>query len=111
MTLKVFDITGPFAVATEDGQKIYEAILPYLKKEERVFVDFTGITTIIGAFASAAFGQLHEIFPEQSLNKLLVFSNFNEEGLECIYRGMENSKRYYQRKEAYDRAWTEEMGE
>ena len=44
--INVADIVGgPYAVAVEDGQRVYEKITPLLRKGQKVTLSFEGIKT------------------------------------------------------------------
>jgi hypothetical protein len=51
VTVVVFDIVGsPYAVAVDDGQKVYEKITPLLRDGRKVTLSFEGIKTMIPPF-------------------------------------------------------------
>jgi hypothetical protein len=107
-TFQVRDFTGcPFAVSAEDGKKLHDAIAPLLKAGRPVALSFAGIETMIAAFLGAAIGRLYGEMAYADADAPVSTDCLPEVQMQSLKRVVANSKRYYQNKEAYDRAWAE----
>jgi hypothetical protein len=112
VTIKVLDITGcPFAVATEDGERLRDRIAPMLRAGAPVSLSFAGIEAIIAAFVSAAIGPLCATYSDKELGSLLTFRDLSPDGRATLERGIRNARRYYANPAVYDVAWATEMGD
>ena len=110
ITIHVRDFTGgPFAVSAEDGQRLYDQVAPLLHAGTPVALSFAGIDAVIGAFLSAALGQLCTDLTEAILDALLTFREISEDDPATVERSMRNAWAYYANPAAYDAAWNEEM--
>ena len=49
-------IDSDLAVSSDDGKKVYQAIVEALRRENIVELDFQGITVVITAFLNMAIG-------------------------------------------------------
>lgn len=106
VTIRVADIIGsPLCISAEDGQKVYEKLVPLLKQDRKVTISFERVTTIISLFLNAAIGQLYGDFDEDRLNSLLSVTNMTDDDLEMLKRVVDNAKRYYANPQSFDRAW------
>lgn len=110
ITIQVRDFTGcPFAVSAEDGLRLHDQIAPLLRAGTPVALSFAGIDAVIGAFLSAALGQLCADIPEPRLGALLTFRDIPADDRATVERSMRNARRYYANPAAYDAAWKEEL--
>ena len=110
--IRVVDIVGgPIYVSTDDGQKLYDKIAPLIRKGGKVVLSFDQVRYLIPVFFNAAIGKLYEEFTEESINQSISFQDMPA-GWEDLHRHlMDRAKNYFENREAYDRAWKEEMGE
>ncbi len=110
--IRVVDIVGgPICVSTDDGQKLYDKIAPLIRKGGKVVLSFDQVKYLIPAFFNAAIGKLYEEFTEERINQSISFRDMPA-GWEDLHRHlMDRAKNYFENREAYDRAWKEEMGE
>lgn len=107
-TISIIDIVGdPIWVATEDGQKIYDRIVQVFSAHKRpVELSFKHHTVMITAFLNAAIGQLYNSdYSEEFLKENLHYADVTPEDEELIRRTIDNAKRYFANREAYDKAW------
>ncbi len=112
ITIQVRDFTGcPFAVSAEDGLRLHDAIAPVLKEGNLVVLSFAGIETVIGAFLSAAIGQLYGEFPEERIRELVAVRDLAPEDEAQLAQVGRNARAYYANPAAYDEAWKEVMGD
>ena len=109
-TIQVRDFTGgPFAVSAEDGQRLHDQIAPLLRAGTPVALSFAGIDAAIGAFLSAALGQLCAGIPEARLGALLTFRDMPADDRATVERSMRSARSYYANPGAYDAAWKQEL--
>lgn len=95
MKIEIRTLVGEDCITLEDGQKVYEQLLPELKAGRPVEVDFQGVEVFASPFFNAAFGQLLRDFTGDDLNHLLTVTNLNPVGMSVLRRVIENSKRYF----------------
>lgn len=98
--LKVSDIIDSnFAVATEDGQKIYDHLNQLLSQKLEVLLDFSDIQILTTAFLNAAIGQLYSKFNTQQIQPFLKLINVMEEDRILFKKVIERAKEYFAEKE------------
>lgn len=108
ITLKIYDVVGgPIWVSTEDGQKVHDKIVAAFKAGRAVELSFANADNLITAFLNAALGQLYGEYPEEFLREHLSEIEISEEDRAMLKRAIENAKRYFANREAYDRTWKE----
>ena len=108
--LRVRDIIdSPFAVAAEDGQLIYDAILQELRASRSVCLSFAGVTAMIAAFLNSAVGPLVTEFTQADLRRRLRVTGAAGNEEEMVNAVLRNARAYCANPEAYDAAWAEEM--
>jgi hypothetical protein len=67
---------------------------------------------MITAFLNASVGQLYNgDYAEDFLHQNLSAVDITAEDLEMLGRAVENAKAYFKNREAYDKAWKEEVGD
>ena len=107
----IFDIVGgSLCVSTEDGQRVYDQIVPLLRDGQQVTLSFKHVETLISAFLNAAVGQLYGEFSEERIRELLSVEDMDKEDeaiLKCV---VDNAKAYFKAPKEFDRAWMEEVG-
>ena len=91
----VNEITGAFAIAPDNGQKLYDQIHPLLLAGQTVELDFDGVRVFASAFFNFAVGQLLKDLSSDLLNQQLHITNLSENGQAILRRVIENAKRYY----------------
>src|SRR6267142_4866685 len=107
---RVFAIIGsPLAVASDDGQKVFDKIAPLLREGRSVRLSFDRIETMIPAFLNAAVGRLYEEFPEDRIRKLLDVHNMSSEDLALLKQVNDNAKLYFKNRKEFDQAWKDEV--
>lgn len=111
--LKIFDIVGgPVWVSTEDGQKVFDKITAAFKANRAVELSFVNQENLITAFLNAAIGQLYSgEYEDAYLNEHLTFSDISVDDRAMLERAVENAKRYFANRQAYDQAWEEVVDE
>jgi hypothetical protein len=103
--LKIANLVGEHCVTSEDGQKVYDQIIPQLRSNKKVCLDFRDVSVFASPFFNFAIGQLLKDFCSDKLNELLTVANLTPDGTSVWKRVVQNSKEYYQNpkaKEAFD---------
>lgn len=110
--VRVFDIVGgPLCVSAEDGQRVYDKIVPLLREGQKVVLSFEQVETLISAFLNAAVGQLYGEFTEDRIRELIDVRDMGEEDMIVLKRVVDNAKTYFKAPKQFDRAWKEEVGD
>ena len=104
-------VGGGLCASSDDGQKVHDKIAPLLRAGKAVALSFEGVDTLISAFLNAAIGQLYGEFSEEQIRTLLSVRDMTQEDLGTLKRVVENAKRYFANKPAYDAAWKEVIGD
>lgn len=79
----------------EEGQKVYDLIVPHLNKGEKVIIDFKPIGILSVVFLDAAFGQLLRDYKPSLLKELLIIENLSEFQYKMLGEIVRNAKRKY----------------
>jgi len=95
MNVMVNKWTGENAITAEDGQSVYNQIMPELQAKRTVELDFAGVTAFASPFFNTAIGQLLKDFPPEDLNHLLVMKHLPSAGSDVLKLVIENCKKYY----------------
>ena len=103
-------VSSPLCVATEDGQKVFDQIAPFLERGHSVELSFLNVEIMATAFLNAAIGQLYGQFEEETINSLLIVRDLLPEDEILLAWVKESSKRYFEDPDRYDRYFHEEMG-
>lgn len=112
VNIKVVDIIGgPLCISAEDGQKVFEKVLPLLKNGKPVTISFDHVSMVISLFLNVAIGQLYGSLSENEVRTLVRVEGLSEEDMELLKRVVDNAKKYYSNPKGYDAAWQEEGDE
>jgi hypothetical protein len=95
MEIIVKDITGPYAIAPDAGQALYQHIYPALIAGQAAVLDFSEIKVFASPFFNVAIGQLLKDLSPEQLNQRLKIEQLNDQGQSVLARVVENAKRYY----------------
>lgn len=109
-TIKICEIIGtPIGVTSEDGQKVFDAICPQLEQGEQVVLSFENMEIVISAFLNVAIGQIYGVLDEQKIKQFLSIEEetITIEDKDLLKRVVDNAKRYFSNKDAYDQGWKE----
>lgn len=95
MILKVYEITGEYAISTDHGQQIYDQIHGELLDGCSIELDFSDVKVFASAFFNFAVGQLLKDMSADDLNRLLTITGLNHNGEQILKQIIANAKRYY----------------
>lgn len=106
VTIRVIDIIGGnLCIASEDGQKVFENIVPLLKAGKHVIISFEEVSMLISLFLNTAIGQLYGTFREEQIRAQLEVAELANDDMEILQRVVENAKTYYANQKEYDNVW------
>jgi hypothetical protein len=71
--IRIIDFFGPICVDSEDGARLGERVRAALDRGETVCLDFTGVSTLAGAFLNASVGCLYGFFGKEDLDRRLLW--------------------------------------
>ncbi len=73
VTISIASIVGGgICVSADDGNRVHDAILVEIRKDNRVAISFSGVTRMTTAFLNAAVGQLYGEFSEDQIRRYLA---------------------------------------
>lgn len=98
-------IKSELAVSTEDGEKVFKKINSYLQKNEKVELDFAGISFMITAFLNSAIGSLYsnKAYTSEFLNENLKLENVEKEDLKLFKEVVKRAKEYFANREGFEK--------
>ncbi len=101
-TIRVFDTLGsPFAITTEDGEKVFEKINPILKQQEGVALDFTHIELVVSTFLNASVGQLYGIYNNDFIEAHFSVINMSPEDRVILAKVINTAKAFFSNKDGF----------
>jgi len=110
--LSIIDILGDsLCIASEDGQKVHDAIAPELRAGREVRLSFRKAEFTTTAFLNAAIGQLYGEFTEEQIEAALTVCDASSDDLVIIGRVMARSKQYFKDPKPFEAAYREIWGE
>ena len=110
MRISLYEVVGgPFCVASDDGQKIYDRIAAALEADRGVALSFHNVTALTWAFLNAAIGQLYGTFSEKRIRSLLKVEDAEPDALSLVERVVANAKLYFQDPQRFEQAVQEVM--
>lgn len=113
ITLKIADIAGGGScVASEDGDKVYDAIVAAMRAEKRVQLSFAGVEDLTSAFLNAAVGQLYkgDLSEHVIRSSLAQPIHASREDLVLLKRVVERAKEFFRNPEPFHQAAVDVMG-
>jgi len=99
-------------VASEDGEKVYDAIVAAIRAGKRVQLSFAGVEDLTSAFLNAAVGQLYKgDLPEHVIRSSLAQPiDASPEDRVLLKRVVERAKAFFKNPEPFHQAALEVMG-
>ena len=102
-------VGGPFCVASDDGQKIYDRLAAALAADRGVALSFHNVTALTWAFLNVAIGQLYGTFSEEQIRSLLMVEDAEPDALALVERVVANAKLYFEDPQRFEQAVQEVM--
>lgn len=110
MRISMYEIVGgPFCVASDDGQKIYDRLAAALAADRGVALSFHNVTALTWAFLNVALGQLYGTFSEEQIRSLLMVEDAEPDALALVERVVANAKLYFEDPQRFEQAVQEVM--
>ena len=105
-TINIYNILqSPFAVSTDDGERIFKLIDQNFKKDKYVIVDFTSIELIVSTFLNASIGQLYGSYSTRIIQENLSIENMSNEDLGILKKVTDTAKAYFKDKKVFDKEY------
>ena len=95
MRIHVLDYVGDRATDMKKGDQIYKLILEGFEKKEKVYVDFSDMTTVLSTFLNNAIGTLYKDYASDFLNENLKIENLCEDDMFILRRVTKRAKDFY----------------
>ncbi|MEL6492745.1 MAG: STAS-like domain-containing protein [Cyanobacteria bacterium J06621_3] len=95
MNIKIYEITGKYAISADMGQLIYDQIHTELLNGHSVTLDFADVDVFVSAFFNLAIGQLLKDIAPNTLNQLLKIEHLTSTGQGLLKTIIDNAKQYY----------------
>ena len=106
INLRVADIIGsPVCISAEDGQKVFDKMVPLLRAGKKITLSFEKVDMLISLFFNVAIGQLYDTFSEEDIRASVEVRGLDSDDLEMLKRVVDNAKKYYSNPKGYDAAW------
>ena len=100
--ISVKDIIGcKFAIASEDGDKIFDLIYANLRQNKNVVLSFSGIDILVTAFLNRAIGQLYGRLKEDIITTKLSYIDISEEDRQSIGYMTKSAIRYFKNPKSF----------
>ena len=111
LKINVLEIVGnPLCVASDDGQKVCDAIARALKEKRRVEVSFRNIKSLTSAFLNAAIGQLYGMFTPETIRQMVRVADMEKDDLGLLKRVVDTAKEYFKDPRHFRQAVDDVMG-
>lgn len=105
MRISMYEVVGgPFCVASDDGQKIYDRLAAALAADRGVALSFHNVTALTWAFLNVAIGQLYGTFSEEQIRSLLMVEDAEPDALALVERVVANAKLYFEDPQRFEQA-------
>ena len=112
ISLSIFDIVGSgLCIASDDGQKVHDAIAAGLRAGNRVGLSFRNLEALTSAFLNVAVGQLYGEFSEEQIKSMLSVTDGSPDDLFLLKRVVERSKEFFKDPDRFHAAAKEVLGD
>ena len=96
-------IQSPSALTREQGNLVYQKIIPILSSGGRVVLDFCDIESLITPFLNVSIGKLYETYNSEQVRELLSLINVPAGTNSKFQTVIDNAKMYYGNKEKFNK--------
>jgi hypothetical protein len=104
--VKVFKLlNSPFAVSTEEGEKLFKLIDENFNQDKNVIIDFSDIDLIVSTFLNASIGQLYGLHSTEFIQQHLSVVNMTNEDLGILKLVTDRAKEYFKDKKGFERVF------
>lgn len=110
--INIVEIVGDgVCVASDDGEKVHNAICHTLDEGKKAVLSFKGVEDLTTVFLNAAIGQLYGKFKEEKLRTLLAVTNASEQDLDTLKHTVDRAKEYFKEADRFISASDDILGE
>ncbi len=103
--VSVTNVVGnSLCVASSDGDKLYEHIVPALEAGQCVRLSFRDVTLLTSAFLNGAIGRLYGKFSEEEIRSRLKVEDVEQDDMQLIKAVADNAKQYFKDPQKYRQA-------
>ncbi len=95
-------IENPSALTQEQGNLIYNEIVPAIEQGTHVVLDFEQVESMITAFLNNAIGQLYGKFTSEQISEYLKITNFPDIKKSTLNLVISNAKKFYSNQEKFN---------
>jgi F0F1-type ATP synthase delta subunit len=96
VSIKVTDIVGSdICVSSEDGHKVYDAIMAAVDRHETARVSFAGVRRLTTAFLNSAIGQLYNVLGAEKISQAVTITDTDQLTDALIKRVSERARSYF----------------
>lgn len=95
MNINVIDYIGDRATDMRQGDEIYKLVIEGFNQNEKVYIDFSNMTTILSTFLNNAIGTLYKDYTSEFLNENLKIVNLCQDDLYILKRVINRAKDFY----------------
>ena len=95
-------INNPSALTQEQGNLIYNEIVPSIEQGSRIILDFGQIESMITPFLNNAIGQLYGKFTSEQITDCLDMKNFPDAKKSTLNLVISNAKKFYSNQEKFN---------
>ncbi len=95
MNIIIRDYVGDRATDMDQGDTIYNLIIAAFKNNDKVYIDFSDMTTILSTFLNNAIGALYKDYTSEYLNKNLIIQNLCDDDFFILKRVIKRAKEFY----------------
>lgn len=95
MNIRIIDCVGDRATDMKQGDEIYKLIMDGFSRQEKVYIDFSDMTTILSTFLNNAIGTLYKDYTSEFLNENLKIENLCKDDLFILKRVINRAKDFY----------------
>jgi transcriptional regulator len=101
--IKILD--SPFAVSTEEGEKLFQVIDENFRLRKDVIIDFSEIYLIVSTFLNASIGQLYGLYTTEFIQQHLSVTNMSNDDLSILKLVTDRAKEYFKDKSGFERVF------
>lgn len=95
MLINVFEIVGKNAISYESGNILHKKIVPLIKSEPSIVIDFNGVEHIASPFFNGSIGPLLGQMSIDDLKRVLSFENLSEFDRRTLNQVVHNAIEFY----------------
>jgi hypothetical protein len=104
-------ISSHAAVATDDGNKLFDRIKKIFDSKNKAILDFNNIELITSTFLNSSIGRLYGYHDTSFIKEHLSIINLSDDDLLLLKKVIERAKEYFAEKEKTEKGIKETLGD